>query len=62
MNVTWKRWLAGCGNALLSGVTSGGMSQFVGVDFKHSAMIAGASAFVSFCKWFAQHPLPGAEG
>jgi hypothetical protein len=61
ISVTWKRWFASAGNAALSGVTSGGMAQFVGVDWKHSLMIAGASAFVSFCKWYGQHPLPGAE-
>jgi hypothetical protein len=60
-NVAWKRWFAGSANAALSGIASGGMAQFVGIDLKHSLMIAGASAFVSFCKWFAQHPLPGAE-
>lgn len=62
MNPTWKHWLSGAGNAILSGVTSGGMAQFVGVGWRKSLMIAGASAFVSFSKWFAQNPLPGANG
>jgi hypothetical protein len=61
MSVTWKRWFVGSANAALSGIASGGTAQFVGVDLKHSLMIAGASAFVSFCKWYAQHPLPGAD-
>ena len=59
--MTWKRWLTGMANAVLSGVASGGTAQFIGIDLKHSLMIAGSSAFVSFCKWMAQHPLPGAE-
>jgi hypothetical protein len=57
----WKRWFIGAANALISGVTSGGMAQFVGVGAKKSLIIAGGSAFVSFCKYFAQHPLPGAD-
>jgi hypothetical protein len=61
MNVTWKRWLTGAANAAISGVTSGGVAQGLGVGVRNSLIIAGASAFASFCKWFAQHPLPGAD-
>lgn len=57
----WKRWITGAVNAAVSGVISGGTAQFIGVDLKHSLMIAGASAFGSFSKWMAQHPLPGAD-
>ena len=57
----WKRWAAGLANAAISGATSAGAAQFVGVPLKQSAAIAGASALMSIMKWLAQHPLPGAE-
>lgn len=61
MSPTWKAWLAGAANVSLSAVTSGGVAQFVGVGWKKSLIIAAASAFMSFGKWFQQHPLPGAD-
>lgn len=57
----WERWLIGVGNAIVSGLTSGGASQFVGVPWKKSLAIAGASAGVSLWKYLQQHPLPGSE-
>ena len=61
MNVTLKRWLVGLANACLSGLASGGAAPFVGIGWKKCLAIGGFSFFVSFCKWMAQHPLPGAE-
>lgn len=57
----WKKWRTGAVNAALSGLTGLGAAQFVGVGWKQSLMIAAGCAYGSFCKWFAQHPLPGAE-
>ena len=59
MSTTWKVWLVGAANATISGVTAGGASIFVGVEWHKALIIAGAAAYGSFCKWFAQHPLPG---
>ena len=59
MNQTWKAWLTGAGNAVLSALTSGGLSVYVGVGWKKALLIAGGSALMSFGKWIAQHPLPG---
>lgn len=57
----WKIWGTGALNAAISGATSGGAAQFVGIPMKQSLYVAGASAVVSLMKWLAQHPLPGAE-
>lgn len=59
MSPTAKSYLIGLANALISGVVSGGTSLSLGVGWKHSAMILGASAFMSLAKWVVQHPLPG---
>lgn len=58
--MNWKQWFIGLLNAVLSALTSGGISFGVGVSPKKALMIAGGSALVSFGKWIAQHPLPGA--
>jgi hypothetical protein len=60
MSAPMKSWLIGALNAIVSGVTSGGIAGGIGVGWKHSVLIAGGSALVSFGKWVAQHPLPGA--
>lgn len=60
MNPTWKAWLTGAANAVISGLTGGGVAVGVGVGWQKSLIIAGGCAFGSFGKWFAQHPLPGA--
>lgn len=57
----WKRWLEGALGAVVSGVTSGSVSQFVGVPWKKSLAIAGASAGVSLWKYLQQNPPPGVE-
>lgn len=57
--MNWKQWFIGAGNAIISGLTSGGISFGVGVTWKKALLIAGGSAVVSFGKWIAQHPLPG---
>ena len=59
MNQVWKQWLIGAANAILSALTSGGISFGVGVTWKKALLIAGGSAIVSLGKWIAQHPLPG---
>lgn len=57
--MNWKQWFIGAGNAILSALTSGGISFGVGVSWKKVLLIAGGSALMSFGKWIAQHPLPG---
>lgn len=59
MSETWKQWLTGAANAVLSALTSGGVAGYVGVGWKKALLIAGGSAVVSFGKWLVQHPLPG---
>jgi hypothetical protein len=56
----WKNWLIGAANAVVSAVASGVPATLAGVTFKQLAIIAGSSALISFSKWIAQHPLPGA--
>jgi len=60
MSPTWKAWLTGAANAALSGVTGGGISAGLGIGWHKALIVAGGCAFVSFSKWFSQHPLPGA--
>jgi hypothetical protein len=57
--MNWKQWWIGLANAMISGLASGGTGAFIGVGWKHSLEIAGASVAVSFFKWVLQHPLPG---
>ena len=59
MNQVWKQWFTGAANAILSALTSGGISFGVGVSWKKTLLIAAGSAVMSFGKWIAQHPLPG---
>lgn len=61
MSPVWKQWLTGAANAAISGLTSGGVSFGVGVDWKKALIIAGGSVIVSLGKWIAQHPLPGSQ-
>jgi hypothetical protein len=60
MSDKWKQWLSGAANAVLSAVTSGGLAGYLGVGWKKALLIAGGSALMSFGKYLAQHPLPGA--
>jgi hypothetical protein len=57
--ISWKAWLVGAANALVSGLASGVAGGLLGVGFKHAIEIAGVSAIVSLAKWVLQHPLPG---
>ncbi len=59
--MNWKQWGIGALNAVLSGITGGGASMYAGLGWKQAAGVAGACAWMSFSKWIAQHPLPGAD-
>jgi hypothetical protein len=61
VKMNWKRWFVGLANAVLSGLTSGGLSAYLGIGWKKALMVAAASFYVSLQKWLNQHPLPGAE-
>lgn len=56
----WKSWLIGAANALVSGAAGAVGGFVVGEGWKKALIIAAISAAVSFSKWMAQHPLPGA--
>jgi len=58
--MNWKQWLIGLANALLSGLTAGGAGVYVGLTWQKALAVAGAAGWMSFAKWIAQHPLPGA--
>lgn len=58
--MNWKQWWIGAANGAISALTSGGIAQFAGVGVKKALLIAAGSLVVSFGKWVAQHPLPGA--
>lgn len=58
----WKSWLAGAVNALISGAAGAVGGFAVGEGWRKALTIAAISAFVSFSKWMAQHPLPGTPG
>lgn len=55
-----KSWLIGALNALVSGAAGAVGGFVVGEGWRKALVIAAISAFVSFSKWMAQHPLPGA--
>lgn len=57
----WKRYGVSALNALLSGAFAAAGSIAAGITLKQSAIVIGVAAFGSFAKWYAQHPLPGAE-
>lgn len=57
----WKSWLTGALNALVSGAAGAVGGFAVGEGWRKAFTIAAISAFVSFSKWMAQHPLPGAS-
>jgi hypothetical protein len=57
--MNWKAWGVGALNAVISGLTSGGVGIAIGVGWRKALWLVGASAVVSFGKWIAQHPLPG---
>lgn len=57
----WKRYGVSALNALLSGAFATVGSLAAGITFKQGLIVVGVSAVGSFAKWFAQHPLPGAE-
>jgi hypothetical protein len=68
--MTWKRYLVSALNAFVSGATAAAVSGLsargvAGVSNIAAWKIAGLTAcgagFVSFVKWYQQHPLPGAE-
>jgi len=59
MSAPMKAYLIGAANAAISGLAAGGLSFGVGVDWKHSLVVAIGSAGVSLIKWFSQHPIPG---
>lgn len=61
MNETLKKWLISGLNALLSGAFAAIGAGVAGVTVKQGAIVVAVAAVGSFAKWFAQHPLPGAE-
>lgn len=61
MSPTWKQWLIGAANAVISGLTSGGISFGLGVPWQKTMIIVAGSALVSIGKWIAQHPIPGGQ-
>ena len=56
-----KRWILSAVNAVLSGAIATVGTALAGVSLKQGAIIVGTAAVGSFAKWYAQHPLPGAE-
>lgn len=58
--MNWKSWAIGALNALVSGAAGAVGGFVVGEGWRKALVIAAISAFVSFSKWMAQHPLPGA--
>ena len=59
MNPTWKAWLIGALNSVLSGAIATVGSVIAGVTLKQGAIIVGTAAIGSLVKWMKQHPLPG---
>lgn len=61
MSENWKAWLINALNALLSGAFAAGGSLVAGITFKQGLIVVGTAMIGSFAKWYAQHPLPGAD-
>lgn len=59
--MNWKLYGISALNALLSGAFASVGSIAAGVTFKQGAIIVAVAAVGSFAKWYAQHPLPGAQ-
>lgn len=57
----WKTYGISALNALLSGGFAALGSLAAGIHFKQALIIVAVSAVGSFAKWYAQHPLPGAQ-
>ena len=59
--MNWKRYGISALNALLSGAFATVGSLAASLTFRQGAIVVGVAALGSFAKWYAQHPLPGAE-
>lgn len=57
----WKKYGISALNALLSGAFASLGSVAAGISLKQGAIVVGVAAVGSFAKWYAQHPLPGAD-
>ena len=57
--MTWKTWLIGLANGVISALASGVTADLLGVGWHKVLEIAAASIVVSVAKWVLQHPLPG---
>ena len=59
--MNWKLYGISALNALLSGAFATVGSLAAGITFKQGMIVVGVAAVGSFAKWYAQHPLPGAQ-
>ena len=59
--MNWKLYGISALNALLSGAFATTGAVLAGVTLRQGAIIVATAAIGSFAKWYAQHPLPGAQ-